>query len=342
MHVQLLIADLLLPGASLPRLEALELLLARGRRSLQAGTEQEHWLSGRFGIESTDEDGAAAASLLADGGDPGEACWIRADPVHLRVDRDALVLADGAVFSLNEDEAQALAATLNNHFGSDLSIEVQHPERWYCRLATPPRIRCTPLAEARGLPIGEHLPTGPEGMRWHALMNEVQMALHEHPVNAAREARGELPVNSVWFWGNGALPKTAAAPAQRPHNQVLSNDPLARGLAIASGGIGAPLPPGANAWLQGAPKEGTALVVLDALRAGARYGDREGWQSAAEALERDWIAPLVQALRSGHIGMLTCHLIGAEQSLSVETVKNDLRRFWRRVKPLADYAPIEQ
>jgi len=336
MHVQLLISDLLLPRTDVPRLEALERLLAKGRRSMHAGTQQEHWLMNRFGVEA--EDGAAAASLLADGADPGEACWIRADPVHLRVDRDALVLADSAVFSLNGDEALALAATLNNHFGADLPIDVRAPDRWYARLASAPHIRCTPLAEARGLPIGEHLPTGPDGMRWHALMNEVQMALHEHPVNAAREARGELPVNSVWFWGNGALPKTA----QRPYNQVLSDDALGRGLAIAAGGIGIPLPSGANAWLDGAPTEGRALVVLDGLRAGARYGDPEGWAAAAETLERDWIAPLAQGLRSGRIGMLTCHLVGGGENLSVETIKGDLRKFWRGMKPLAGYAPMEQ
>jgi hypothetical protein len=41
---------------------------------------------------------------------------------------------------------------------------------------------------------------------------EAQMTLHGHPLNAAREAAGQRPINSVWFWGCGAMP-TRALPA---------------------------------------------------------------------------------------------------------------------------------
>jgi hypothetical protein len=35
-------------------------------------------------------------------------------------------------------------------------------------------------------------------------LNEIQMVWHEHPVNLAREERGEVPINSLWLYG-GAL-----------------------------------------------------------------------------------------------------------------------------------------
>lgn len=38
------------------------------------------------------------------------------------------------------------------------------------------------------------------------LQNEVQMLLHDHPINAAREEKGLRPVNSFWVTGAGALP----------------------------------------------------------------------------------------------------------------------------------------
>jgi hypothetical protein len=358
MHVHLLIPDLLLPPArdeSLPRLPALELLLARGRRTALHPAHQEHWLLERFGAteegaaedgdaegEGGEGNGEAACALLADGGEPGGQYWVRADPVHLRVDRDALVLADSAVFALRDDEARALADTLNAHFGAALKVEPHGPARWYAPLAAPPRMHCTPLPQVRGQPIREHLPRGADGMHWHALMNEVQMALHQHPVNEAREARGELAVNSLWFWGNGRRPALAG----RPFNAVLADDALARGLGIASGASATPLNAvaGAAPWLADAPAEGRVLVVLDALRALASYGDGAGWLAAVEAMERDWVAPLLQALRDHRIGMLTCHLIAAQGGgnqggLSVETVRSDLRRFWRRVRPLRDYIP---
>jgi hypothetical protein len=37
------------------------------------------------------------------------------------------------------------------------------------------------------------------------------MLLHEHPLNQAREARGELPVNSVWISGIGRASGTPPA-----------------------------------------------------------------------------------------------------------------------------------
>jgi len=43
-------------------------------------------------------------------------------------------------------------------------------------------------------------PKGVEALHWHQLFNEIQMLLFSHPVNEAREVRGELPVNSVWLW----------------------------------------------------------------------------------------------------------------------------------------------
>lgn len=360
MHLHLLIPDLLLPvDGDTPRLEALETLLAKGRRTATPPLQLERWLMQRFnagpGQEADDpsddagndtgdkQGGAAAYSLIGDGGDPSDGIWLRADPVHLRVDRDALVLADASLFGIDADEARALSATLNAHFGAALQIDARHPGRWYARLPAAPKIRCTPLGEARGEPVSGHLPSGADGMHWHALMNEVQMALHGHEVNEAREARGELPVNSLWFWGNGRF----APIGKRPFNAVLADDPLARGLAVASGGSGSPMPVDAASMLRATDTAGPAegrtrvvLVVLDALRAPARYGDAQAWLRMARSIERDWIAPALAALSDRRIGMLTCHLPGdrnASGGQRVETVRGDLRRFWRRRKPLSTY-----
>jgi hypothetical protein len=83
--------------------------------------------------------------------------------------------------------------------------------------------------------------------------------------------------------------------------------------------------------LAGLGDEGVALVVLDAPR-GAQLREHR------TALERDWFGPFLAALRSGRIGMLTLHLAGADQLLQVETVRSDLRYFWRLRKPLSAYA----
>jgi hypothetical protein len=354
MHVQLLVPDLLrreflaaapnrLPPPALPELPALGLVLARARRRgiQQAGNA---WLAGRYEVPENTLN--AAASLVGDGGVPGTALWLRADPVQLTVDRDALVLADAAVFSLSADEAGRLAETINRHFGPELQFEAVTPLRWYARLgpshADAATLAWTHLSAARGRHLRPHLPQGEGSLRWNALANEVQMLLHEHPVNAEREARGAPLVNSLWFWGAGQID----IPGTRAFASLASDDPVARGIAQASGAAAGPLPPTAAAWRAslGAANAGIGLVHVDTLSAPAAYGDGSQWLEQLALLERDWVAPLLADLREGRIGMLTLVIPAGRDAegepfagLEAEIVRADLRRFWRRVKPLAHY-----
>ncbi len=110
------------------------------------------------------------------------------------------------------------------------------------------------------------------------------------------------------------------------------------GLARLAGVRHKSLSTDATAWLERAPEDGGHLVVLDALRAPLALSLEEETAAAIGALERDWFAPLLAALRAGRIGMLTLHVPDGEVSLSSETIRGDLRRFWRRPKALASYA----
>ena len=56
------------------------------------------------------------------------------------------------------------------------------------------------------------------------------------------------------------------------------------------------------------------------------------------ALERDWFAPLLAALRAGRIGMVSLHAPDGARALSFETIRGDLRRFWRLPKNIEHYA----
>jgi hypothetical protein len=177
------------------------------------------------------------------------------------------------------------------------------------------------------------LPRGCDAHAWRARLNEVQMLLHGHAVNAAREAAGEAPVNSVWLWGGGSLSAAGSA----PFNAVWSADPFAAGLARAAQLAAHALPDNAADWLRASVSEGVALILLEPLRSAARYNDPHAWREALLLLERDWFAPLLEALRQERIGMLTLLALGPGGLLCAEVTRADLRRFWRRVKPLADY-----
>ena len=302
MHIELVVPGLLASGA---RFESLEVLVARGRRSSTPPVPLERWLQQAF-----DHDGslpAGALSLLGAGGNPGDANWVRADPVHMRVMRDRVVMAPADAFSVSREDAEALCRALNRHFAGRMELRVLDGTRWCARLEGE--------IEVAGVPASAMAGQEPSKFAGDALLTEMQMLLHAQAENEAREARGEPAVNSVWLWGAGRLPSRT----QGRWQSVTSDDPLPLGFARNSGAAARALPNDAAQWLS--PEEGRHLVVLDA---------------RDEALERDWFAPLAAALRAGRIGMLSLHVPDA--GLSFETIRGDLRRFWRRPKPLERYA----
>lgn len=319
-------------------LEALETLIARGRRESSPALAAERWLLESFGVERQSDWPASPYCLLADGRAsgivPGEDFWMCADPVHLRLEGSELLLVDGNACAVKIEEAEIVARDVNRHFAGSFTLMPQHPERWYLRLPSAPDMETEPLASVSGRSITAHLPRGPDAIRWQGVANELQMLLHEHPVNTAREARGELAINSLWLWGAGR----AAQPQSKPYRLVLANDPLACGLAQASGAQAAPLPENASAWLDRESESGIVLLVLDSLREPSRRADAPAWRDRFIGIDRDWFAPLARALRQHRIGMVTLHLLGPQRTLHVETADTDMRRFWRRGKPLATWA----
>jgi hypothetical protein len=331
MHCELAVPGLF-AGATQARAPALELLLARGRPASGESRSLEAWLQKEFGL-GTGPMAAGALTLLAAGGNPGDACWARADPVHLRLMRDRLIVVPDAAFALSREEADALAGALSRHFAGVLSLHVTEPRRWCAQLAQELSLDAPAALEAAGRDVDLTARIGGEaGKRWSRLLNEAQMLLHAHPVNQAREARGEAAVNSLWLWGTGRVPQAVGA----RWRSVSACDPVPLGLAKLSGAQARALPESADEWLAGAPAEGRHLVVLDALRAPLALGQAAEYRECIDALENRWFAPLLAALRTGRAGMLTVHVPDA--AASFETLRGDLRRFWRRRRALERYA----
>jgi hypothetical protein len=296
MHAELVVPGLF-KGAADHRLPALELLLARGKKKRSAPLRIHDWLQQAFELEALP---AGALTLLGCGRDPGEAHWARADPVHLQVMRDHAVVVP---VEPSAQEAEALIAAVNGHF-PEMQLTACDPSRWCARVAEGTFVGGAPALESAGMAA--------EPPREAAnLLTEIQMLLHAHPVNEARE----VPINSLWLWGGGRAPRTARAPWQ----SVSANDPVALGAARLAGVRQRPLPRSAVEWLDFLPEDGRHLAIPD--------GD-------ASVLEQTWFAPLLAALRSGRIGMVTIHA----EAVSCEAIRGDLRRFWRRAKPIERYA----
>jgi len=327
MQIQLLIPGLLWPVATLLgpasglALDGLATLLGRGRRQVTAFEPYDRQLARLFGLHG---DTLPLATLRrlgeadAPAPEPGSH-WLCADPVNLSFAREHMLLQAFADEEVDAAESAELVAELNGIFADLGRFEACTPTRWYLRLHQPTAVTLYPLDDVTGRPVKHFLPEGDDARLWQRTMNEAQIVLHNHARSRARDEAGRRAINSVWLWGAGAL----EAPPQAPARQVQATDPISIGLARAAGVKVEPPNPD-SALTQ------DSLVVLDVLRKPAQQLDLDVWRRGLEALERDWFAPLADAVQRGRVDTLRLLAPGDRGTLQLEVSARERWKFWRK------------
>ena len=273
----------------------------------------------------------AAVTRMFDMGVIDNDWWLRADPVHLSLDRDRLILADARKLEVTQEEAGRLVAEILEVFTSDgWLLKAPHPERWYLKLARAPNLTTTPLSQVVGRDIHGFLPRGPDDKAWHTILNEIQILLHTATVNVEREKEGKLPINSLWFWGSGRLPRIKPVTWTR----VWSNEPVSLSLAKLSGTPGADLPEDYADWRKQADQTGEHLVVWDAAHDATLYNDAPRWQEILHKLETHWMQPLLRDLKSGAIERVT---LMTDAGTCFTLTSRQAHRWWRWRRSLASH-----
>ncbi|QOJ22334.1 MAG: phosphoglycerate mutase [Gammaproteobacteria bacterium] len=348
MNLHILIPHLFWPDASqiniynaLP-VHHLEALLSKSASTINPPQEMETWLCRQFNIAQQQNNWPIAPIMLhLDAPDLAKASkdfWMRADPVHLRIEQNHIMLADSQAFQITENEAKELMQDLNNNLANyDCALLPLRPDRWYLRLAKIPDMQTYTLGQVTCKNINNFLPSGNDSIMWHKIFNEIQMLLHDHPVNLARESRGELIINSVWLWGGGKLPQSVRS----PYTRIWSDDDFSHALASVSGTTYSHLPADAGEWLMTQP-QGNHLMVLNSLRAKAQYRNAYDWREALAEMERHWFSPAHTALKEGKIDQLTITALDGTATRNFTLTRSSLWKFWRMTKPLSIYTEKHQ
>ncbi|WIG55237.1 MAG: hypothetical protein OJF61_001023 [Rhodanobacteraceae bacterium] len=201
---------------------------------------------------------AAALRHFCHGDDAATGAWLCADPAWVRSEPTGARLMAWPLADVSAEEAEAFAAALRPLFGdAGAQLSIDTPSTWCLHLLhDAPRAEFRAPAEALGVDLMECLPEGDAGRAWRRLFNEAQVMLHAHPVNAARVAAGKRPVDTLWFWGAGALPASVETGLQI----VASVDDVVRGLAKLGDAMRVePLPDA----LEASHHSGAALLDLD-------------------------------------------------------------------------------
>jgi hypothetical protein len=104
-------------------------------------------------------------------------------------------------------ESDTLLAAMAPFFEQDgITLHPLQPGRWLARGEVFANLRTASPDRVQGRSLEPWMPSTLEAGNLIRLVSEMQMLLYTHPVNDAREARGSLPANALWFSGAGVLP----------------------------------------------------------------------------------------------------------------------------------------
>ena len=288
---------------ALPRLPALELLLARADKCAGPSSYPLTMFE-LFGLPAEDPVPTAPLCYYADSGGRSEARYLlHADPVYLRPDQDRLLAFDFSHSPLSAETAQIYTEAFNRHFEIvGLELLTPHPNRWYLAVDQAPDVQFQALAEVIGRNIDLFLPQGIQAAQWRVWMNEVQMLFHSLAINAERENGGEVPVSGLWFSGGGYLPEKVS----KSFAGVEGDCCLLQGLDSLAGNTGV-----------------DSLIVEHTPGRAVLDGDPVAWQEAVTAFDNRLQPMMDQDLR-----LYTCDgQVWHWQS-------GMRRRWWRRIKPI--------
>jgi hypothetical protein len=318
MLVTLLLPGFLLPSDAVRSVEgslqsmALPALLARARPASDAEySEPAHlgWLAEHVFGQAPPLGTAPYAFAALSGTTPAASDFLwHADPVHLELSRDHVVVMPLQA-PPDEEDANALFDSIRTAAAEAGAAFSHTGGRWFLRATRRWDLQPAPLAAVLGESLYDAMPAGDDARMWNRLLNEIQMTWHAHPVNDAREARGEATVNSLWLHGGGAwapLPSTA-------YSAIHGDAPELRGAAAASGILSAPA--------AGAPGDGALVVWPDAYDA-RLANDRQTWIAALHSVD----ARLATLARTCDLDIV---LTGQRRARRFQVRSADRWKFWR-------------
>jgi hypothetical protein len=252
---------------------------------------------------------SAGTSALGAGIEHAASDWLHAQPVHLAAGLNEVTLVPlRGELGLSADEFAAIAPTLREHLAdTKVRFHQTRANQWLIGSQDEWKVRTVATEFAINTDWNTALPQGEDAGQIRRLMTEMQMLLHDHPINQRRTSRGIPTVNSLWFWGNGPVKRETKI--QRL-NCVGDNEYL-DGVCLLHG------------WKVSAP-----TTIVDGL---ADIRDRDGMVCVIgcadmNELESGWLSPAIAELKRGSVDRVKVVIDAWE--LSIDRWR--LRRFWRR------------
>ena len=178
-------------------MEQLNVFIKRSKRSHLA--DHNAWISKHLGISQTHK-GSADLMIVGEGvTDTDSSYWLRADPVMLTATHNGILCRGNRVLNITDEERHSLELLVNDYFCDEaMTLVLSNVKQGYLKFNQ--RVDCefVPLADVLGQDISQRLP---KEQKWHGLLTDFQMLLHNCDVNQRRSERGQPTINGFWVWG---------------------------------------------------------------------------------------------------------------------------------------------
>jgi len=323
------ITDLYLPpGEAEPALTqtplpALAALGRYGERALLAAGWR-GWLLEHLGHHDlVDLSPACVAGAAGAAAAPAALRWLAA-PLHLGVGSAQVRLEPDGLLRLSAAHAAELAAAFGAAFPGAL-LSALAADAWLLDAAGLSAVPIPEPARCLGRELAPLLPRGAAAAPLRRLTGEIELWLHALPLNAARLARGEAPVSTLWLWGAAGRQAHPAPRAPREPWLAFGGDAFVRGLWHLRGGACGEL-------VQALPAlaaDGANTLWLLELGQELRHDGTDTPARALARLDASYLGPAVAALGAGVLGRVT--LLANDRRLTLR--RTGRLRLWRRPRP---------
>ena len=232
----------------------------------------------------------------------------RCNLVYLEARLPKVLMGDYSAGHITTEEAKTLMEDVGRELGSEEfrfvpGVSYRHIMVWKDGRD---RMETTPPHDIIDKEVVGYMPKGDGADRVIRLMSDSQILLKDHPVNRGRMARGLVPANSIWLWGQGKKPYFPSF-FERHHvrGAVVAAVDLVKGIG-ALAGFDTPRIEGATGYIDtdyGA-KAKAALELLkdrdivyihiEAPDEASHSGSREAKIEAIERIDKDVVGPMLE------------------------------------------------
>jgi 2,3-bisphosphoglycerate-independent phosphoglycerate mutase len=230
------------------------------------------------------------------------------------------LMRDFTAGHIKNDEGNALIEAVNAALGGPLAGGAKlefHPGVSYRNIlvhrGAAPFAADTKTQPPHDIPdrlVADHVPKGPGSELLRDLMERSKAVLRDHPVNRARQERGEKQATQIWLWGQGKAPSLRPfAEVYGKRGAIISAVDLVRGVGVLLGWTRIDVP-GATGYLDTdyAAKGRYAVAALgqhdlvcvhvEAPDEASHEGRADEKVKALEQIDRHIVGPLLEALPS--------------------------------------------